>query len=183
VSRATELANERYPIVEACDYAGLAVGEGYTGKLWCPFGQLFHSDGGYSKAFRIYYATNSAYCFACKALYLPVRLVAMTDDTTDEEAANKILETLGLSDKTWEERWAELQEVGPQLPDLDALASALNRSCHRLSPNWDTEQVETNVSVAYARCLGLLGKVRTADDAETWLKGTTIVMARALGAE
>ena len=176
-----ELANQEYSIVEACSYAGVQAAESYSGKLWCPFGEIFHADGGTARAFRVYSNTNSAYCFACGALYTPVRMVALTDDISDEEAAEAILERLGLTSKTWEERWAELATVTEELPDLDALAAALNTECRRLRPDWDVALMDGTVALTYAKCLGLLGKVRTEQDAVTWLRGAKLLIERVLG--
>ena len=84
-----DLANERITIIEACNMLGMDVHDFSIAslKVWCPFGHLYHSDGGTTKAMRIYPATNSAWCFACNLYFTPVKLIAMDRGIPDQQAA------------------------------------------------------------------------------------------------
>lgn len=153
----------------------------YSVKLYCPFGEVSHADGGSSKAFRIYPETNSAYCFACGEAYSPVKLLATANDTSLNEAADFLLEYAGVTEEGTEERWEQLTSQQESPISTSELAEALKVYCARVDPDWAERQLEPAVAHTFQRCLELLGSVRTSADADQWLGATKQVMAKKLG--
>lgn len=178
------LANSRMSITEACRKIGTDIGDFSLGSLktYCPFGGVFHADGGWSKAFRIYPGSNSAYCFACGAYYTPVTLIARAKDLSDENAAQWILDETNYVPPDYVSRWNALVQA-PEEIDRDALATALTVACARLDRTWEDRQFEDGVAAALRRCLDLLPKVFTAEAARRWLSVSTQYMERVLGGD
>lgn len=173
------LANEATDILTVLGLIGMPVPEiSYLAsmKLYCPFGDVSHADGGMSKAFRVYPETNSAYCFACALAFTPVSLLAMGKDISKEEAADFLLELAGVTEANSDERWAQLTAPEPVTINTAELAEALKLFCRRTIPNWEERQFEPAVAKLFQRCLGLLGSVRTPEDAEQWLAATKQAM-------
>ena len=175
-----DLANSRMTIATACTLAGMDVDEHYTGKLYCPFGEIFHLDGGSSKAFRVYSGDNSAWCFAGCGYFTPVRMVAKVKDFSDAEAAQWILDQTNYVPPDYESQWAALM-AAPVLVDTDGLSAALMVSCARVDPRWEDRQFDPDIAASLRRCLEMLPKVKTPDDATQWLSVTKQFMHRALG--
>lgn len=177
-----QLANERLSIIDACNMLGMDVMDFSLAslKVWCPFGHLYHSDGGTTKAMRIYPATNSAWCFACSIYFTPVKLIAMDKGITEDQAAESILEQTNYIAPDYEARWKALTEV--QAPvNTDDLAEALKVACSRMVPDWDERQFEESVSHKLRQCLSLLRKVQTEEDSTKWLSTTKKIMQQELG--
>jgi hypothetical protein len=177
-----ELANERMTIVDACNELGMDIYDFSISslKVYCPFGHLYHSDGGTSKAMRIYPATNSAWCFAGCGYFTPVKLLSLDKGISEEEAAESILETTKYIPPDYESRWEAL--VTAETPmDTDALSDALKVACARLDPNWEAHQFEDAIATKLRKCLQLLSKVHTEEDATKWLTITKQIMRKALG--
>lgn len=179
---AVELANERMSIFTACNKLGMDIPDyaSVSMKLYCPFGHLFHADGGMSKAFRIYPGTNSAYCFASCGYFTPVRLIAMDKDVSNDEAAEMILLETNYVPPDYTSRWAALTEETTQI-DKDALANALKLACERIDPAWEIRQFEEPIAETFQKCLSLLTKVRTEEETSKWLAVTTEVMRKKIG--
>lgn len=177
-----DLANENMTIIQACNLLGMDVNDFSIAslKVWCPFGQLYHSDGGSTKAMRIYPATNSAWCFAGCGYFTPVKLIAMDRGVTDQQAAELILERTNYVAPDYESRWQALVEAQPTI-DKDDLAEALKVACARMTPDWEDRQFDEEVAQKLRQCLGLLPKVRSAEDATKWLSTTKKIMERTLG--
>ncbi len=177
-----DIANERMSIIEACNLLGMDIPDFSVKsmKVHCPFGYLFHADGGHSRAFAIYPGTNTAYCFAGCGFFNPVRLVAMDKNVPDLQAAEMILEQTSYVAPDYEARWTALVETRP-LVNQDTLAEALKVACARMVPDWDEAQFETAVSTKLRQCLALLPKVKTEEDATKWLAITKKVMQMTLG--
>lgn len=177
------LANERVSIYKACQMVGVDANEyaGGSQKLYCPFGDLYHADGGMGRAFRIYPDTNSAYCFACTKYFSPVSIVALDRDMSLEAAADYLLEESGWTppdiDSRWQAAIATIEKV-----DTDYLAEALKVSCERVDPLWEIHEFEPEVSALLTKCLGLLSKVQTQEDGAKWLATAKTAMHRKLGA-
>lgn len=175
------IANAEVSIIKACNLVGLDVGDFAVAsiRVYCPFGQLYHEDGGNSKAMRIYPGTNSAYCFAGCGYFSPVKLIAMDRDMSDAEAAEFLLGEINFVPPDWEARWEDLKTrpLDVSTPDL---AEALKVACARLSPDWERLQFEEEVGEMFNRCLSLLWKVRTDEDATMWLTKTKLAMKRVL---
>lgn len=177
-----ELANERYSIIQACNKLGMDIPDFSfsSAKLYCPFGHLFHADGGQSKAFRVYPGTNSAFCFAGCGYYSPVRLIATDKGISEADAAESILEETNYVPPDFESRWNALM-TEQATPNPDDLAEALKVACARMEPNWDERQFEEKVSIKLRQCLQLLPKVQTEEDATKWLSMTKQAMHITLG--
>lgn len=179
---AVELANARMTIIQACAEVGVDVPDFSTGsiKTYCPFGQVFHSDGGWSKAFRVYPASNSAHCFAGCGFFTPVKLIARANNWSDAEAAQVILEKTNYVPPDYASQWEALTQSGEAI-DLDGLGEALKVACARMDPSWEERQFDQQVSVTLSRCLDLLPKVKTSTAAQEWLGVSKQVMQRVLG--
>lgn len=177
-----QLANERMSIIDACNELGMDVFDFSIASLktYCPFGHIAHDDEGRTKAFRIYPATNSAWCFACQAYYTPVKLIAMDKDISEEAAAQWILETTGYVAPDYQARW-EAVTTPEETVDTDALAETLKLRCRRLSRDWEERQFDEEVSKKLQLCLGLLRKVKTKEDSSKWLDIATTAMRTTLG--
>lgn len=176
------LANTRMTIVQACNMLNVSVGEFSYGsiKTYCPFGQLWHQDGGQSKAFRVYAASNSCYCFAGCGMFTPVTLLAKAKDMTNEESAEWILAYTGYVEPDYQSQWDALQ-AQPAHVDRDSLTEALKTACAGMDPTWEDRQFEPEIAVKFTACLALLPKVQNAEDATQWLSVTKTAMSRALG--
>lgn len=173
------LANERFTIVAALRMAGAVNASDFTGKQYCPFGHMYHADGGYEKALRVYPGSNTAYCFAGCGYFSPVKLVAMAKDMEETEAADYILVITGYVaptiDSLWEQATAETIKI-----DRDALTEALKLACSRISPDWEERQFDDDVATRFRQCLSLLPKVHTEQEAAQWLSATKKIMKKAL---
>lgn len=172
-------ANEVVGIEQACVMVGMDYATGF-GKHYCPFGNLYHADGGISRSFRVYPNSNSAYCFACSAFYNPVKLMATAKGISDEDAAEFLLESVGYVPPDAYSRFQAAATTDSRVETND-LAEALKLVCARLSSEWETRQFDDDVAQPFAKVLGLLPKVKTDADAEKWLATAKIVMTRALG--
>lgn len=145
-------------------------------KLDCPFIGLFHEV---HRTLRIYGETNSAYCFACKDYFTPVKLISMSKDMTSDEATQWILKEKNYTEPTFEEMW-DAMEAEEELVDTHSLAEALKTACAAMDPRWKDKQFEESVSGKLQQCFVLLSKVKTASDSELWLKASKVAMARVL---
>jgi hypothetical protein len=176
--KAVSLANQIVSFPHAAYLAGLQdVPEPRVSgsRAFCPFGEFSHPDGGREKALRVYH--DHGFCFA-EWLYLsPVRIYALMHDLGEEAAAGQLLAAAGYSPGSWEERWDELVAV-TITPDWAALAQALRVWLETQFSSWGNLQYDPFVSSVLARCLGLLAKVQTEADCETWLSQSKRVMGQ-----
>lgn len=143
-----------------------------SSKLRCPFTGMYHDD---YRSFRIYPQSNSAYCFACKEYFTPVKLISMTKGLSLEEATDYVLELKGYREKTFEEKWDELDTQELRI-DTSYLAEALKVFCSRAIPSWSTEQFNPSLSRKLTQCLNLLPAVRSEADSERWLSASQEAM-------
>jgi hypothetical protein len=173
-----QIANERLSIVTALRQAGAEASD-FGGKQFCPFGHMYHADGGYDKALRVYTESNTAYCFAGCGYFSPVKLIALAKDIDEQDAAEYILELTGYVAPTLDSLW-EHANRDPRKVDHGALTDALKLACSRMSPDWEERQLDDDVATRFRKCLALLPKVRTEQDAETWLSNTKKIMRKAL---
>jgi hypothetical protein len=148
-------------------------------KIHCPFG-FYHSDGGHSKAMRVYLESNRVYCFSCSKQYSPVSLMSATLDCPWNTAAIQLLEDFGYKPKTIKERWAEATAILDTELDTLALAEALKMYCSTLISDWPMRQLDSDVAELLNKCLELLPSVKTDEDAAKWLNTTKVVMRRKL---
>jgi len=178
------LANERMSIIEACNALGMDVFDFSVQslKVYCPFGHLYHADGGSSKAMRIYPGTNSAWCFAGCGYFTPVKLIAMDRGITEVQAAESILEETNYVAPDYEARWKALTETTVTINTED-LTDALKVACARMAPDWEDRQFEDKVATKLRECLALLARLRTEEDARKWLSVSKQAMRQALGGQ
>jgi hypothetical protein len=178
-----EQANEIVKISDVLTSIGVYVPDtirnGGNKKIFCPFG-FYHSDGGTTKAMKIYTASNSAYCFSCGKRYEPVTLAAAIWDISWVNAAFRLLEDAGFKPKSLEERWQDATTKLENKPDLIALADALKMYCSAICPTWQTQQLDDIVAMKLSKCLDLLNAVDSDEDAVKWLATTKIVMSNLL---
>jgi hypothetical protein len=174
--RLIHLANEKIPIAQACQWAGMDVSEGEgQRKLRCPFGDYAHSDSGAAASLRVYEDTNHVFCFACARWWSPVSLMAEFWDVTRAEAADRMCQMAGITPPDWRERWDELQHPVP--PDTASLGEALKIWCARIyGPGWETGQFEPELANPLAACLGVLSFVTTGEEGDIWLDSSKLVM-------
>src|ERR1044072_7568207 len=115
------LANEQVAITAACRQIGMDlpddIGYGRSVKLRCPFGDLYHRDGGAEASFRVYPDSNSASCFNCATTYTPPRLLAQAWGITARAAAVELLERAGIKPVSLAHAWAQVatRESAPDL--------------------------------------------------------------------
>lgn len=174
-------ANERVSIIQVCRLIGMQVSEGGYGKHKCPFGDLSHSDGGVTPSFRIYTETNSAYCFACRKFMTPVYIYAQAKDKRYKDAAEDLLEIIGWKPVSQAQHWAN--SVAPEVSvDVSMLGLALRTYCARICVEWEDVQFLPDIAQLLGRCLALLDRIRTPEEAERWLNTCKIVMAKKLEA-
>jgi hypothetical protein len=151
-------------------------------KTWCPWGGIYHSDGGMKKSFMIYPETNTAHCFAGCGHFTPVKLWADSLDVSLEDAAILLLEKVGYVSEDLDARWAAALDK-QEFVQTATLAEALKVYCRRIAPTWETLQTQPEISSKLAQCLDLLDRVQTKDDATRWLAVAKRVMAITLGVE
>jgi hypothetical protein len=181
-SNPVTLANEKVSIVTVCRLVGVELFDdvlGHRRKVRCPFGEIYHSDGGLAPAMRIYPETNSAYCFSCCAYYTPVSLAARAADIDRRTAALQLLDHVGYRPLGLAEQWQQLVQHEMK-PDKMLLADALKTYCRRIDPEWMSRQFEPEVAGRLTRCLSLLDLVNTGDDVTMWLKSCKQAMQQAL---
>lgn len=174
-------ANEIVAIETVLTMAGVELNEGNRGKIHCPFGYMYHSDGGLEATVRVYSETNSARCFRCNTSYSPVWLGVMMWGGTSKEVAWKLLELSGFKLPTFEELWTEYTTPKIEIPDTTMLAMALKTYCARVCPSWTIKQFDTDVSSMLSKCLSALNVVLSEEDAEKWLEICKKVMIKVLG--
>lgn len=177
------IANEQVPITTACRLVGIDLSDdiayGRSLKVHCPFGELYHSDGGVEPAFRVYPDSNSAYCFACKAYFSPVWLVAQHWGQPSREVAEELLAHIGYRPATAAQAWAQACARDTP-PDRTLLAEALKTFCARIAPGWSVGQFDPDTAAVLGRCLALLDHVHTDGDTARWLDGCKHAMHRHL---
>lgn len=159
-------------MVLACRAIEMNVDEGTTKKLYCPWGEFSHSDGGDEPAFRVY--SNHAFCFACWQWYSPVSLYVARWEVAEDDAAETLLRLAGITKETYDELWENAQV----LPTVDTRAAdaALRMWCARNFPRWESLQYHDEVALYLARCLGLLVQVKDESEARQWLETCSLVM-------
>ncbi len=177
------VANENVSITMVCRLVGMDIPEdlayGRNVKVWCPFGDVYHTDGGDEAAMRIYVESNSVYCFAGCGYFTPVSLAAHAWDLTRRAAARELLDRAGIVTAAPASVWqAALPHDEPV--DHTLLAEALKTFCRRTVPGWERRQFEPEPAALLTRCLSLLDQVVTDEDARHWLSGCKRAVAARL---
>lgn len=116
-------------------------------KAPCPLGSE-HSDGGRSKAMRVYSDTNSAWCFSHSKTFTPFSLWQLAHNTRAKKVpALEMLEKYGISTSppSTEERWNRLDAAAEGGPvDVEHLKD-IYISFLRTLPGYGTLQYEDEV--------------------------------------
>lgn len=179
------LALEQVSMFEVCRQIGIDVPDDVllgraSVKLFCPQGDLYHSDGGVDPVFRIYSDTNTGWCFKCNKLFTPVSLYAITKGISQTEAAKELLEIIGFKYDSSQVKIANLLLTPDKPIDYAALAETLKAYCGRICPDWELRQFDVEISQALVRCLAILSKVKSSDDVNQWLVSTKQFMQSVL---
>jgi hypothetical protein len=176
-------ANEHVSIITVCQMLGIELPDDLTFsrgiKVGCPFGALYHSDGGVAPAMRVYQETNSAYCFSCSAYFTPVNLTAQALDVDRRTAALNLLDRIGHRTADPLTVWEQARKYEPD-PDKALLADALKTYCRRIDSGWTTRQFEPKVATALTRCLSILDLVHSSEDVTLWLTRCKKAMTQVL---
>jgi len=154
--------------------------EGRTGKLYCPFGEFYHSDNGQEPTVRLYTESNSAFCFRCNQTFYPVSLASAVLGVSKTKAAWFLLELVGFKLPSFEELWDKYTNPAEVPPDTSMLALALSVYCRRISDSWATQQFDKDIAKRYSVCLEALDSVATERHAEQWLVSCKEFMAKVL---
>lgn len=171
-----DLANEQVSIVTVCRLLGVPLtGDEVRRKVPCPFGQVYHSDGGLSPTMRINVEANTARCFNCEQTFTPVRLYAHALDLSFRVAAARLLDHAGYRPADPAAVWQRTQRFRPAV-DKALLADALKTYCRRVCPDWPDRQFDPQVAATLTRCLAILDLVLTAQDVTQWLGACKAVM-------
>lgn len=171
------LANEKVDIERACQLVNVDALLGT--KNYCPFGEIYHADGGRTRSFRLYSDTNSGWCFACSTYFTPVILVSRIRGVPESDAAEFLLESVGYVAPDPESRWAALMDQGLAF-DHAAEREALKVFCARIDPGWESRQFDPNFAALLTKCFTPLGKVQNREDLQRWRDTTRSVMSKAL---
>lgn len=155
-----------------------------SGESWkgaCPFG-FEHPDGGLSKGFRTYPATNSGYCFVMHGVVDPIRLMAIREEVRATTAARHLLEHYGIPiEQGWRNRArdliAESATRSTALGDPTWAAHALQTSLERYE-EYAAAQFEEDVANAMDAALRGLDELMrspgtTDEDLRSWLRAST----------
>jgi len=176
--------NEEVVFAAVCRMVGMEVPDGIPAggsvKVHCPFG-FHHRDRGAEAAFRVYPDSNSGYCFAGCGYFSSVSLAATSWDCSLEDAARRLQETFEIrsTQVSWEQA---AQPVEEPAVDTAALAQALHSFCSRTFPDWENAQFQPGPSDTLHKCLRLLGKVSSSEDAYKWLSVAKQAMSIQMGA-
>lgn len=176
-------ANEHVSIITVCQMLGVELPDDLSFsrsiKVACPFGALYHSDGGVASAMRVYQETNSAYCFSCSQYFTPVNLTAQALDVDRRSAALNLLDRIGHRPLDPLAVWERARKYEPE-PDKSLLADALKTFCRRIDSGWMTRQFEPKVASTLTRCLSILDLVHSPDDVSLWLTRCKRAMTQTL---
>jgi hypothetical protein len=166
----TAIAEERVSFDLAMRWVGVDTGTRSRGmKTACP---ICGEDG----AFRVY--PDHGYCFAEQKYLGVIGLLAGAWELSREDAALQALERVGWVPADHAHLWADaLRE--PKVA-RDDLGDALRIWCGANCADWNARQYEPVPARTLSQCLGLLSRVRTAEDCEVWLARCKQLMGLAL---
>lgn len=162
--------NDHYSIIKACERVGLDMDDYFRArKMHCPFGALYHLDGGDDPAFRVYEDSNHAFCFACNKYFTPSVLIAQYEGLSEDKAVESMLLELGFIESDNDARWEKVQDTEAKV-DKAALAQAFQIAAERIIQPWGVRQYDSDVVTWMARCLQPLDRVTTVEQGERWLE-------------
>lgn len=178
-----DLANEQVSIVTVCQLLGVPLtGDEVRRKVHCPFGQIYHSDGGTSPTMRINAEANTARCFNCEQTFTPVRLYGQAMELSLRVAALRLLDHVGYRPLDAATVWRQAQQFRPEV-DKALLADALKTYCRRVCRGWSERQFDPAVAATLTRCLAVLDLVLTPDDVASWLGTCKAAMSNVLNTQ
>jgi len=164
------IANEQVPFAQAASWAGLRTVSERGTRDTCP--KCTHEA-----SFRGY--PDHGFCHSCRTYFSAVSLLATVWEMTAQDAARKALDQIGYVPLDYAGQWEHARREPD--PDRPALARALRTWCAANIEDWERRQLDPYPANVLARCLGLLPRVRTAQDCDEWMRRCTQVMVRALG--
>lgn len=170
-----QIANEQISFARAASWVGMTTADrGY--RYDCP-----RLDCGSGGAFKAY--PDHAWCHSCRTYFTPVLLLTLlwkpAKDMEAEDVARLALAEVGYVPLDWAGEWKHAQRQPD--PEREHLGDALRTWCAANIPDWTWRQLDYGPAHLLARCLGLLPRVHTDEEAERWLAGCKQVMKRALG--
>lgn len=172
IKTTVDLANEYIAISQVLILLDVEVPESYSGSSWkshCPFEDFYHIDRGRAKSLRVYYGTNSAYCFAGCGYMSPVSLYALKTGLSKVEAASLLLAKEGYELPSFDSEFTELLKKETVI-NKASLREALQVFCKRVvGLQWSTKQFENSVIKGIDNCLTLLARVESSEEAQQWL--------------
>lgn len=112
-------------------------------KTHCPLGAE-HSDGGSSKALKVFSESNSAWCFSHYQKFTPISLWRLRHRSSKIEAAYAVLKHFGQEYRplTPAERWDRLNNLPAPVLELDDLRNAIMMYCRAHLPGFDYRQYD-----------------------------------------
>jgi hypothetical protein len=149
-------------------------------KVSCPFGPLYHRDGGLEPSFRVYYRTNTGFCFAGCGYFTPASLYAQIMGVSLGDASQALGEQWGLTRPDPQEDLERALQAPTEPVDTRALNQALTTYLQRVDSTWGKDWLLPDVSQALSHCLHYLLYVSTQDDATRWLETSKSVMLRVI---
>lgn len=174
MSRSTiELANEHVGITSVLERMGISTPETSSGVSWkshCPFESYYHIDGGRAKSLRVYFDSNTAFCFAGCGYLTPVKLFSLKTGLAQLDAAEILLSQNGYELPSFEDELEGLLKIKPGVSKA-ALREALQTFCARLAgDSWRSVQFDDYVLVGLSNCLTILDKIDDELKARNWLE-------------
>lgn len=167
-----DVANEQISITDVLLKMGVSLPDSSSGASWktdCPFGNFYHLDRGGSKSLRVYYASNSAYCFRGCGYLTPVTLYSLKTGLSKADAAVFLLDSHGIELPSLDDTLTEIIK-SDNSPSHASLREALHIYCQReVGESWESAQFDDVMISGIDNCLALLSKVDDEEKAKLWL--------------
>lgn len=167
-----DIANEQVSIGYVLLQMGVDIPDYSSGASWkanCPFEEFYHIDQGRSKSLRVYFATNSAYCFAGCGYLTPVTLYALKTGLPKAESAMLLLQANGLELPSLDDELEHIMSLKNSISKA-SLREALQIFCQKsVGGKWHSVQFNDDILTGLDNCLQLLDKVDSEERARIWL--------------
>jgi hypothetical protein len=178
-----DTVNDQVPITSILIKMGIDVPDSSSGSSWktnCPFEEFYHIDGGRAKSLRVYFGTNSAYCFAGCGYLTPVSLYAMKTGLSRAEAASMLMQENALALPSFDDELQSLTNSGATISKA-SLRESLQIFCQTVAGDyWNTIQFSDPILSGLDNCLRLLDKVDNEENAKIWLTKSKLYMSALL---
>jgi|SRR6185503_6004672 len=167
-----DIANDYVSIQYVLSLCGISTPESYSGNSWktnCPFERFYHIDEGRQKSLRVYFSSNTAFCFAGCGYLTPVGLYALHTGLSKAESAETLI---SLSDTQLPSFTEELDAVlkTDNSPSKPFLREALQLFCKRLAgERWAILEFDDYIVSEFDKCLRILDKIDSEETARVWL--------------